>query len=93
MRAETGAMRFAGDWPGLFIRGDEALMGYVPSLAQVLAFAEAAFENVQVPEGDRLQLTLAMRQLEGLSTLLKGCEGGDALEVPNDLKAFGECRA
>jgi hypothetical protein len=30
-QVETGPMQFGGDWPGLFIRGDEAL-GYASAL-------------------------------------------------------------
>ena len=36
---ETGMMRFWGDWPGLFIRGDDAI-GHVNSIRAVLDFAE-----------------------------------------------------
>jgi folate-dependent phosphoribosylglycinamide formyltransferase PurN len=25
VRAETGVMQFDGDWPGIFVRGDEAM--------------------------------------------------------------------
>jgi hypothetical protein len=34
-RAETGVMQFEDDWPGVFIRGDEAL-GYSLSLRQII---------------------------------------------------------
>jgi hypothetical protein len=34
-RPETGAMKFRGDWPGVFIRGDNAL-GYAMSLEVIL---------------------------------------------------------
>lgn len=29
-RIETGPLQFGEDWPGLFIRGDDALMAYLP---------------------------------------------------------------
>lgn len=32
MRPETGPMQFDDDWRGIFIRGDQALMGYLPML-------------------------------------------------------------
>ena len=34
-RVETGPTRFGEDWPGLFIRGDEAL-GYAMQLDQII---------------------------------------------------------
>ena len=36
MRAETGRMEFEGDWTGVFIRGDNALMLYAPALQSLL---------------------------------------------------------
>ena len=35
-RAETGPLHFENDWPGLFIRGDNALMRYAPALRALL---------------------------------------------------------
>jgi hypothetical protein len=32
MRAETGPMEFEDDWRGVFIRGDNALLRYIPML-------------------------------------------------------------
>lgn len=37
-RVETGPVQFGGDWPGVFIRGDSALMLYAPLLDQVVKF-------------------------------------------------------
>ena len=31
-RRESGILEDDGDWPGIFIRGDRALMGYLPAL-------------------------------------------------------------
>jgi hypothetical protein len=38
-RVETGAVQFGDDWPGLFIRGDNALalMLWIRSLSELLA--------------------------------------------------------
>lgn len=36
-RLETGALQAGDDWPGVFIRGDNALMGYAPALAALIA--------------------------------------------------------
>lgn len=35
MRPETGPMQFDEDWCGIFIRGDNALMSYVPLLKKL----------------------------------------------------------
>lgn len=37
MRLETGVFQPANDWPGIFIRGDNALMLYLPALKQAVA--------------------------------------------------------
>lgn len=36
MRAETGPMEFKNDWRGVFIRGDNALLIYVPLLKRLM---------------------------------------------------------
>jgi hypothetical protein len=38
-RVETGKMQFENDWPGVFIRGDEAL-GYAAAIRRFLAATE-----------------------------------------------------
>jgi hypothetical protein len=38
-KMETGMMRFEGDWPGLFIRGDDAI-GLTVSVRPVIDFAK-----------------------------------------------------
>lgn len=35
-RIETGVVQIDDDWPGVFIRGDNALMGYAPALKSIL---------------------------------------------------------
>lgn len=35
LRVETGVMQFEGDWPGIFIRGDEAV-GFAACLIELL---------------------------------------------------------
>jgi hypothetical protein len=53
-------MRFGDDWPGVFIRGDNALMGYAP----------AVYKAMQVlPESE----WLVRAQLSGLLETLKSC--------------------
>jgi len=43
-RPETGAMQFGEDWPGIFIRGDEALMGYATMLRRIAAQLDGTAE-------------------------------------------------
>lgn len=40
-RVETGAVRFGDDWPGLFIRGDDAMY-----LAMCIDFTELLLDGV-----------------------------------------------
>lgn len=45
-RVETGPVAFGDDWPGVFIRGDNALIGYVPSLLRAIKQNENAGGDV-----------------------------------------------
>ncbi|MFV1564474.1 MULTISPECIES: hypothetical protein [unclassified Phaeobacter] len=36
-RLETGTVQEGDDWPGVFIRGDNALMAYAPALSALIA--------------------------------------------------------
>ena len=65
MRLETGIVQAHGDWPGVFIRGDDAF-GYLQSLRKVLA-------AVPDPAGDTgLTVTaFAKTHLQGLVSLLE----------------------
>lgn len=65
-RAETGPMRFGDDWPGVFIRGDNAL-AFANLLTSVLADQRA---NQPTAEWATLMLT-------GLRDLLRSCSVGD----------------
>lgn len=57
-RAETGPLQFGDDWPGVFIRGDNAL-AYAMALKAALA-------------GDNSAITLSV--LEGLRKQLMSCD-------------------
>jgi hypothetical protein len=35
-RIETGPLQIDDDWPGVFIRGDNALMGFAPALEALI---------------------------------------------------------
>lgn len=60
-RLETGVVQPEGDWPGVFIRGDNAF-----ALAQAIRHVVAA-----VPEGSDFYLQMSVRQLESLGDLLQ----------------------
>lgn len=61
-RVETGPVQFGEDWPGVFIRGDNALMGYLPSLASLVA--DPAFQKSH---------PLEVMMLTGLRDLMASC--------------------
>lgn len=44
-RVETGPLQVGNDWPGVFIRGDNAMMGFAPHLA---ALIEGRAEPLQI---------------------------------------------
>ena len=62
-RVETGPIQFGDDWPGIFIRGDNALF-----------FAIAADQAAKLlgPEHRMLKA-----QLSGLADTLRSCSVGD----------------
>ena len=49
-RAETGILEFEGDWPGVFIRGDNAA-GFAMSLQMVLTQSTADPMSKMIVEG------------------------------------------
>ena len=61
-RAETGVMQFDNDWPGVFIRGDNALM---------YAIALRCLLDTQQTETD---VPIAHKIVEGLATLLESSD-------------------
>lgn len=82
-RPETGAMQFGDDWPGLYIRGDNAL-GYMMALDAVL-------------QSVTNQHTVPMMQVKGLLRLLGGVDdrvGTDDRDKPiQRLKPLNDCKA
>ena len=62
-RPETGAMSFGDDWPGVFIRGDNAIH-FGMTLKRVL--------NGEVKEKELDPITVAV--LRGLVELLESCQ-------------------
>lgn len=60
-RVETGAVQFGDDWPGLFIRGDRAMMLRLDIIA-VLKL---------IPEGSRPSNRIAALQLERMAEMIE----------------------
>lgn len=44
-RVETGPLQVNDDWPGIFIRGDSALMGFAPALSAVLEGSDSPIDH------------------------------------------------
>lgn len=70
-RLETGVVHPEDDWPGIFIRGDSALMGYAPALHHLI-------------EGGNNPLYLS--QCSGLLELLKSCNVGGLDVTPQQIR-------
>jgi hypothetical protein len=60
-RVETGGLQINGDWPGLFIRGDDA--------AYLLTCIDNLMENMSTDEKNKNVFMLA--QLQGISDTIK----------------------
>lgn len=60
-RVETGVVQFGDDWPGVWIRGDHALLGYLPALQIALAALDGDID------------TFTQSSLQGLADLLRSC--------------------
>ena len=69
-RLETGVFTPAGDWPGILIRGDNALMGYLPAVKTAIA----ALREARVTT---FQHATALAELENLAKLLGSCYAGN----------------
>jgi hypothetical protein len=80
-RAETGAMQFGDDWPGVFIRGDHAA-AYVMALSQVLERTKT----------DDIAHSLAVLQCAGLLNTLRGCDARSNPTVQL-LRSFDEAQS
>jgi hypothetical protein len=62
-RVETGALQINGDWPGIYIRGDNALY-YSMQLSRVLDQLDPASELVDI---------IAVSSLKSLVDTLRSC--------------------
>lgn len=82
-RPETGSLQFGEDWPGTFIRGDNAMyLAY--SLEEIVREAQ--------PGGKITGLTpLQISALENLHQLLSGADAFRNIEGRVVLKPYEEC--
>lgn len=71
-RVETGAVRFGKDWPGVFIRGDDAF-GYADSLSFIIKHVE---QTVPVGTGLPAPARVATLVLKGLLQLFESSQVG-----------------
>ena len=76
-RPETGPMQFGDDWPGVFIRGDNAF-GYAQALESILFTYKVSDLN--------------RGQVQGLLNLLRSSNVHMGSE-PQMLKDWEDCRA
>jgi hypothetical protein len=67
-RIETGVMTPKGDWPGIFIRGDDAL-SYAVQLRAALAAAEERAASGMMPHAE----ATAWERLQAMADLLESC--------------------
>ena len=78
-RVETGVVEFVYpedtedpiDWPGVFIRGDSALMYYAPALEYILT---------KVAEDDSVLDVMYLNACKGLVDLLRECNANNMEE-------------
>jgi hypothetical protein len=76
-RLETGVMQPEGDWPGIFIRGDNAF-GYAMQLRTLLAHMEERSKSEKIPNSE----LMAWASVQELANLLLSCRVGGP-ELPN----------
>lgn len=67
-RVETGVLQVGDDWPGVFIRGDNALMGYAPALRTVLHYF-----SIDKDDENCFEKMMSKAQVESLLKLLESC--------------------
>jgi hypothetical protein len=81
LRPETGPMEFPEDWPGIFIRGDHAVMYKMAIQAVLKDFQTTIKPNLS--GRDIIQWTI----VEGLADLLASCIVRDGVQ-PDTQKAY-----
>lgn len=78
-RAETGPMEFDNDWRGIFIRGDDVLLGYLPFLIILR---------------ERLDDTDVMLkiQLESIISLFQSANHHGSEDDLQKMRSFSQCK-
>lgn len=92
MRAETGPLQFGDDWPGVFIRGDNA-MGFVQALRALLQGLE--FSPPGSPAVPDAQRGWAIGSVGELVALLESSQirrGGALPQGLEHVKSWEECQ-
>lgn len=79
MRPESGPMEFEDDWRGIFIRGDDALMGFLPTLMMI--------KEHRLKEED----LMFHMQLDNLINFLQSAHQQANSEVQH-MKKFSDCK-
>ncbi len=70
-RVESGPVQFGNDWPGVFIRGDDAFAA-IMAVCSVIEFTNRG----------TLPSRRDLRRLRGIGTLLQGCVIGEVPLIP-----------
>lgn len=78
-RPETGPMEFEDDWRGIFIRGDHALMSFVPFLMML---------RERLDEND----VMYTYQIDQMISLFQSANHHGPEEGLQKMKSFNQCR-
>ena len=68
-RVETGGIKFGEDWPGLFVRGDEA-MGIVVAVKYLSNFFEAIPREEYNKNENLLELLSKLNKLQEIKDII-----------------------
>ena len=81
-RLETGVVKCDDDWEGVFIRGDNALMGFAPALEHLL-------DQVYVDEETEIMTRIHIHACQDLLNLLKMCDARTEPKVQHVQRVIG----
>lgn len=71
-RPHTGPLQFGGDWPSVFLRGDEC-GEYCEAIGLIRGAIKQQVMSGKPPESVEAELLGALSSLQELSRLLKSC--------------------
>jgi len=81
----TGVVQFKADWPGVFIRGDDALgyaatiRAHLKQMRKILEKLEPGATTVELSEDELLSVTERREDLKELAELLESCRIKDGV--------------